>query len=82
MFSHMKTTVDLDEQLLRLAKQHAAASGLTLRAYIENALRAQLLPTPERRAPFKLEVPIVEGARRPAVEVADRDALYDLMERD
>jgi len=81
-FSHMKTTIDLDDELLRLAKQRAAAAGMPLRAYIEDALRARLLPRPRGRTKFTLELPIIEGKAPPIVDVADRNALYDLMERD
>ena len=78
----MKTTLDLDDELLRLAKQRAAAQGIALRRYVEDALRARILPGPERRRAFKLDVPIVSGKSPPAVDIADRDALYDLMERE
>lgn len=78
----MKTTLDLDDELLRQAKQQAAAAGLPLRVYVEDALRAQLLPRSRPRRAFKLKLPIVEGRSPPAVDVADRDALYDLMERE
>jgi hypothetical protein len=78
----MKTTIDLDDALLRQAKQRAAAAGIPLRAYIEDALRARLLPQPRGRRKFTLELPIIEGESAPAVDVADRNALYDLMERD
>ncbi len=81
-FSCMKTTIDLDDELLRLAKQRAAAAGVPLRAYIEDALRACLLPRPRGRSKFTLDLPIIEGNAPPAVDVADRNALYDLMERD
>jgi hypothetical protein len=77
----MKTTIDIDDEVLRLAKQRAAAAGIPLRAYIEEALRARLLPRPRGRDKFKLELPIVRGKGPPAVDVADRNALYDLMER-
>ena len=81
-FCHMKTTFDLDDELLRKAKQRAAAEGIPLRAYIEDALRARLLPSARRRGKFTLELPVVEGHRPPAVDIADRNALYDLMERE
>lgn len=80
--THMKTTIDLDDELLRLAKQRAAAAGIPLRAYIEDALRARLLPRPRERRKFSLDVPVVEGTAPPAVDIGDRNALYDLMERD
>jgi Arc/MetJ family transcription regulator len=78
----MKTTIDLDDDLLRQAKQRAAAAGVPLRAYIEDALRARLLPRARGQRKFTLELPIVKGRTPPAVDIADRNALYDLMERD
>jgi Arc/MetJ family transcription regulator len=78
----MKTTIDLDDDLLRKAKQRAAAEGIPLRAYIEDALKARLLPGARRRREFTLELPVVKGERPPSVDIADRNALYDLMERE
>ncbi len=78
----MKTTLDMDEELLRRAKQLAAAEGVSLRTFVEDALRARMLPAPGGRKPFKLALPVVEGRKPPAVDIGDRDALYDLMERE
>jgi plasmid stability protein len=77
----MKTTLQLDDDLLRLAKQRAAAEGIALRAFVEDALRARLLPRAEQRPAFKLDLPVVDGDKQPAVDIADRNALYDLMEQ-
>jgi hypothetical protein len=77
----VKTTLDLDDELLRRAKQRAAAEGVPLRQYVEDALRARMLPASKRRSAFKLALPVVRGKTPPAVDIADRDALYDLMER-
>ncbi len=77
----MKTTLDLDDELLRRAKQRAAAEGVPLRQYVEDALRARILPASKKRTAFKLTLPVVRGKAPPAVDVADRNALYDLMER-
>ena len=82
MVLRVKTTIDLDDALLSRAKQEAAAAGITLKAYLEDTLRARLLPRPAPRRAFTLDVPIVDGTAPPAVDIADRDALYDLMERD
>lgn len=82
MVPPVKTTVDLDDALLRLAKQRAAEAGVPLRAFIEDALRARLAPRPEGPQRFTLDLPVIAGTAPPAVDVADRDALYDLMERD
>lgn len=82
MVLRMKTTIDLDDDLLRRAKQDAAAAGISLKTWLEETLRARLLPRPETRQPtFSLELPQVSGTAAPAVDVADRNALYDLMER-
>jgi hypothetical protein len=77
----VKTTLDLDDELLRMAKQRAAADGVPLRRYVEDALRARMLPRSERRRKFKLNLPVVRGTAPPAVDISDRNALYDLMER-
>ena len=42
--THMKTTLDIDDHLLERAKRQAAAQGTTLRALVEEALRARLAP--------------------------------------
>ncbi|MFZ5467918.1 MAG: hypothetical protein ACOZIN_00660 [Myxococcota bacterium] len=44
-------------------------------------LRARLLARGEKKRREKLELPIVRGTSAPAVDIADRDALYDPMER-
>ena len=77
----MKTTLDLDGALLREDKRRAAASGTTLRAFVEDALRSRMLPRPTRRARFRLDLPVVTGTGPPAVDISDRRALYDFMER-
>jgi hypothetical protein len=75
----MKTTLNLDERLLREAKKRAAGEGRTLTSVVEEALRAALTERPANEA-FELHLPIVRGDRPPVVDVADRDSLYDLME--
>lgn len=77
----MKTTLNLDDELLRRGKRLAAERGTTLTALVEAALRAELAG-PARRPPFVLHLPTERGDRPPPVDPADRDALYDLMEGD
>ena len=36
----MKTTLNLDDQILRNAKERATRDGVTLTRFVENALRA------------------------------------------
>jgi hypothetical protein len=77
----MKTTLDLDDELLRRAKAAAARAGVSLRRWVEDALRSRLLPRSKRGPRFRLQVPVITGTAPPAVDIADRNALYDLMER-
>lgn len=78
--SQMKTTLNLDDELLERAKALAKSEGITLTALFEDALRARLATRPTGRQAFKLEVPVVRGTRPPSLDVADRGALYDLAE--
>jgi hypothetical protein len=80
MVSSMKTTLNLDEELLAHAKRRATERGVTLTHVIEEALRGLLLG-PARPPPFRLQLPTLRGDRPPPVDPADRDALYELMER-
>jgi Arc/MetJ family transcription regulator len=40
----MKTTVEIDDELLKAAKKAAIDEGVTLREFLEKALRARLEP--------------------------------------
>ncbi len=61
------------------AKRRAASGGLTLKSFVEEALRARMLAPPKKRRRFRLQLPVVDGTLPPAVDVADRRALYDFM---
>jgi hypothetical protein len=80
MLSHMRTTVDLNEDLLRRAKERAAQSGSTLRQVFEHALRAHLDDRAPVRTGYRLRWRTERGRLRPGVRLDDRDALFDLME--
>lgn len=80
----MRTTIRLDDELLARAKAHAARSGRTLTAVIEDALRAALAPRPGRRRE-RVELPAFgagSGGTLPGVDLDDGAALQDLMESD
>ena len=83
MLCCMRTTIRLDDQLLRDAKTHAARTGRTLTAVIEDALRAALAraETPPATA-FSLPVfrPVDGRGLQPGVDLSDNSALLDLME--
>ena len=76
----MKTTLEIDDRLLERAKRHAATRRMTLRALVEEALRARLAPRPAAPAGYRFAPPTVRGSSPPAVDVADRNALYDLLD--
>jgi len=77
----MRTTIRLDDDLLREAKRQAAASGRTLGAVIEDALREALSrrPAEGRREHVRLTTFRGQGVR-PGVDLDDSAALLDLME--
>ena len=54
MGTHMKSTIDIADQLLAEAKQAAAREGTTLRALVEAGLRQVLRERQARHAPFAL----------------------------
>ncbi|MBN1421680.1 MAG: DUF2191 domain-containing protein [Planctomycetes bacterium] len=76
----MRTTVDIDESLLRRAKREAAEKGTTLRAVIEDALRLRYLAPKKGGTGFKLRWRGEPGKLLPGVDIDDRDSLYERME--
>ena len=77
----MKTTLDLNDQVLRQAKSRAAREGITLTKFVEDALRARLAAGRDGKAPFRMRLITVKGDRPPNVDISDRDALYDVIDR-
>lgn len=75
----MRTTLDLDSGLMREARKRAAEEGRTLTSLVEEAVRL-LLARRRQRQPYRLRLIIKRGTAAPAVDVADRVALYDRME--
>ena len=78
----VKTTLNLDERLLVRAKALALREGTTLTAIVEQSLRARLAPRPKRPNSGKaeeFELPTVTGTAAPNVDVADREALLDVL---
>ena len=76
----MRTTLDIDDLVLRRARKLAAEEGKTLTQIIEEALREHLAPRPRRGKKFKLRLLTKAGRIIPGTELADRDLLYERME--
>jgi hypothetical protein len=79
----MRTTVHIDDQLLRAAKKVAAARGGTFTALVEDALRQVLAARkkPAQAPPFELPT-LNLGGTMPGVDLDNSAALLDLMEQD
>jgi hypothetical protein len=80
MLCCMRTTIELNDELLRRAKTRAAAEGLTLREVVERALRAQLEPRRGAARCYRLHWRTEHGRLLPGVRLDDRDALFDLLD--
>jgi hypothetical protein len=78
----MRTTIKIDDHVLAEAKAHAARSGKTLNAVVEDALR-EALARRGRAAAVRIDLPTFAGAHlRPGIDLDDGAALLDLMEGD
>ncbi|HKU41770.1 MAG TPA: DUF6364 family protein [Polyangiales bacterium] len=75
-----KTTLNIDERLLARAKALALREGTTLTAIVEEALRARLAPRPKGDQAFEFSLPTVKGTAPPSVDIADREAVFDLLD--
>lgn len=79
MLLHMaRTTLTLDDRILRLLKKKSAEEGRTLQAVTNDILRRGLAPAPS--APYTLRLQGWKAAELPGVNLLDRDALFDLMD--
>lgn len=76
----MRTTLDIDDHLLKTAKKAAADRGVPLRQVVEEGL-SLLMRQPKhtgRRRPLRWKT--TRGPTLPGVDFTDRDRLYDLMD--
>jgi len=73
-----RTTLDIDDALLRELKKKAAAEGRTLQAVVnEHLKRAAAAPSGPK---YRLRLDGWRGTLRPGVDLFDRDALMDLID--
>jgi hypothetical protein len=79
----MRTTVRLDDALLKEAKVRAAEQGITLTQLIDESLRERLAARPRqgKAKPFRLTT-YGRGGTRPGVNLDDNRATRDLMDQD
>jgi plasmid stability protein len=76
----MRTTIRLDDQLLREAKARAARAGRSLNEFIADAVRLALRP--ERRREPVPPIPVLQGGRglRAGVSLDHSASLLDIMD--
>lgn len=77
MVFHMKTTLNISDATMLEVKREAVRRRQTMSELVESALRAAVKPGP-RKAPLP-PLPVFSGGGL-KVNVANRDALYSVME--
>jgi len=78
----MRTTIRLDDDLLKSAKRVAHDTGRTLTKLIEDALRHAISSRTTKKARRSVKLTTVSGRGvRPGVDVDDSVALLAFMER-
>ena len=78
MLLHMKrTTLTIDDHLLRQMKKKAAEEGRTLQSVANDLLRQAL--TSSSRKPYRLRLRGWKASQLPGVNLLDRDSLFDLL---
>src|SRR5262245_54935657 len=73
----VKTSLRIDDQLMRRLRDEAARQGKTISEIVETALRPLLAPAPRRSWPARFPT---GDLVRAFVDVSDREALYRAME--
>lgn len=74
----MRTTLAIDDDLLRRLKELAAREGRTLQSLVNDLLRRALAV--DQPKAYKLEIKGWKAALQPGADILDRDSLLDLME--
>ena len=78
MVYHMKTTLNISDVTMKRLKREAARQGRTMSELVEAALRGLL----QKRKPAPKLPPLpVHDFGEASVDIADRNALYEVMER-
>ena len=79
----MRTTLTLEDDVLKAAKRKARKEDRPLKDVINDALRQGLALCEAPRGPdYKFRLKVVDGRLLPGVDLADRDKLFARMERE
>lgn len=77
-----RTTLRLDEHLMRQARQIAAETGRTLTAVVEDALREAIYRQQHQAKEARKELPTFSSELMPGVDLNNSASLLDMMEED
>jgi hypothetical protein len=80
MIFHMRTTLVIDDELFRELKRRAAEQNRTLSEVTQEALRRGLARPRQPRSPGRVRLPSFSMGR-PRVDLADRDQVYEVLDR-
>jgi hypothetical protein len=81
MLKHMRTTINLPDDLILQAKKAALDSGSTLTEIIANALRESLAGRGEKKPNRKIRIIASgSGGLLPGVDLDDTSAALDIMD--
>ena len=78
MGPHMKTTIDIADELLDEARARAKAEGTTLRALMERGLR-EVLAEPPPESPWRFEPVTFELHPEPGVDLRNWDQVREII---
>ena len=81
MLKHMRTTINLPDDLILRAKKAALDADTTLTEFIADALRESLAQRRREKRTLELEInPSGGGGLSPGVDLDDTSALLDVMD--
>jgi hypothetical protein len=77
----MRTTLNIQDDLMQRVKKRAAETGTTINELVEQALRAAVAGQAPRSNRYTFVGKPVPGRTLPGIDLADRDSLYEVMKR-
>ncbi len=82
MGSHMKTTVELPDELLIAAKKRAAETRTSLKEILSRGLRRELArPARPSFRKRRIRWVTVAGGLPPGLDLSDREAMHEFLRR-
>ena len=75
----MRTTLAIDDRVLEHAKREAAAQGITLGRYVQEAIQAQLVA--QAPQPSRVHLPVFDGTGlQPGVHPGSNRDMYEALD--